>query len=55
MSEDPNRSDAPRCPECGLPATKYVFMWDYHKCENGHEWDGPQNGGHPLSALQRNV
>ncbi len=55
VSEDPNRNDAPRCPECGRPAHKYEVMWDYHICPNGHRWNGPINGGPPVSALQKRV
>lgn len=53
MSDDPNRTDAPRCPQCGLPADVYVFMWDWHQCPNRHRWDGPINGGPPVSESQR--
>lgn len=37
------RSDLPRCPTCGGPATSYDTMWDYLYCAEHHAWDGPLN------------
>lgn len=47
------RDDRPKCPKCGKPATVYVFLWDFHQCDAGHQWDGPVNGGPEVSARQR--
>lgn len=39
----PYRSDLPRCPTCGKPATRYDPLWDYLLCEEDHLWSGPLN------------
>ena len=38
------RDDRPRCPTCADPAIGYDPMFDYLRCANGHQWDGPING-----------
>ena len=48
-----DEGDPPICPECSKPAIAYVVMWDEHRCENGHYWDGPTNGGPPVHSTEK--